>query len=100
VNTGSFSGDESTFEIALYDGATGALAATVRDVRVPARGFVQLNAILAAHAPGVTNAYARVSRTSGSNPFLTYAVINDGAEPGQRSGDGTFVAMELDPLER
>lgn len=99
VNTGSFSGDESTFEIALYDGATGALAATVRDVRVPARGFVQLNAVLAAHAPGVTNAYARVSRTSGSNPFLTYAVINDGAEPGQRSGDGTFVAMELDPLE-
>ena len=34
-------------------------------------------------APGVTQGYVRVSRSSGQNPFVTYAVINDGAEPGQ-----------------
>ena len=40
------------------------------------------------------NAYARVTRTSGTNPFVTYGVINDGGIPGQRSGDGAFVLSE------
>ncbi len=32
----------------------------------------------------------------GKNPFVAYAVVNDGAQPGQRTGDGAFVPMQLD----
>jgi len=35
--------------------------------------------------------YARITRTAGTNPYLAYAVVNDGASPGQRSGDGAFL---------
>lgn len=27
-------------------------------------------------------------------PFITYAVINDGRAPGERSGDGAYIAMQ------
>ena len=36
--------------------------------------------------------YARVTKVFGSNRFVTYAVINDGATPGERTGDGAFIA--------
>jgi hypothetical protein len=36
--------------------------------------------------------YARVVRVSGNNSFIAYAVINDGAAPGERTGDGAFIA--------
>jgi hypothetical protein len=42
----------------------------------------------------VANGYARVTKTSGANPFLTYAVVNDGADASSRSGDGAFVAPD------
>ena len=35
--------------------------------------------------------YARVTRTAGSNPFISYAVVTDGGQPGERSGDAAFV---------
>ncbi|MGZ6972168.1 MAG: hypothetical protein ACXVID_10925, partial [Thermoanaerobaculia bacterium] len=60
-----------------------------------AKGFFQMNTILAQYAPSVTSGYAFVTRTSGSNPFIAYAVVNDGGQPGQRSGDGAFVAASL-----
>jgi hypothetical protein len=47
--------------------------------------------ILSQYAPGVTQGYARITRTGGNNPFIAYAVINDGANPGDRSGDGAFI---------
>jgi len=54
-----------------------------------------MNAILAQYAPGVANGYALVTRTSGTNPFIAYGVVNDGAQAGQRSGDGAFVSASL-----
>jgi hypothetical protein len=39
----------------------------------------------------VTEGYAHVVRTSGTSPFYVYGVLNDGAAPGQRTGDGAFV---------
>jgi hypothetical protein len=35
-----------------------------------------------------------VTKIGGDNPFLTYEVINDGGQPGQKSGDGAFVKAE------
>jgi hypothetical protein len=93
VNVGSADGSTDGFRIDLYDGVTGQKAATVDNVYVPARGFLQMNTILAQYAPSVTSGYALVTRTSGSNPFIAYAVVNDGGQPGQRSGDGAFVSM-------
>jgi len=66
---------------------------TREGIAVKARQWVQLNAVLK-EAPGTSQGYARVVRTSGTNPFIAYAVINDGAASGQRSGDGAYIAMQ------
>ena len=91
VNIGSVDASPNDFRIDLYDGATGAKVASPV-ATVPAKGFTQIDRILATYAPGTAQGCALVSRTSGTNPFLAYAVLNDGAQPGQRSGDGAFVA--------
>ncbi len=90
VNTGSADTSPSTYRIDLFDGATGAGSGSLV-ATVPAKGFIQIDRILANYAPGTNSGYALVTRISGNNPFLAYAVLNDGAEPGQRSGDGAFV---------
>ena len=92
VNTGETDDSEDTFRIELYDGATGKLASTVTPVTLPARGWKQLNRILAEYAPQVSQGYAHVLRTGGNNPFIAYAVTNDGGNPGDRTGDGAFIA--------
>ena len=53
-----------------------------------------INNILLQYAPGLTQGYARIARTSGRNPFIAYAVINDGAQAGLRSGDGAFLSSD------
>ncbi|HSB37134.1 MAG TPA: hypothetical protein VLH41_09660, partial [Thermoanaerobaculia bacterium] len=94
VNAGSSDGSEDTFQIDLFDGASGRKEGTT-NVTVPAKGFLQLNSVLSKYAPSVSGGYALVTRTSGNNAFIAYAVINDGSQPGQRSGDGAFVSASL-----
>ena len=91
VNTGTVDGSRSLFHLDLYDGETGRWVRTVRDVTVPARGWLQLNSILGNHAPRTRQGYLRIRQAAGSNPFLAYGVLNDGAAPGRRSGDGAFL---------
>ena len=95
VNTGDTDGSSSQMQIQIYDGDTGQLVATVNDANtgVAAGGFRQINSILSTYAPGTTQAYARVTRTAGNNSNILYAVVNDGAQPGQRSGDGAVIPM-------
>ena len=38
----------------------------------------------------------RVRRTSGTAPWIAYGVVNDGAAPGERTGDGAYVAMAVE----
>jgi hypothetical protein len=90
VNTGETDANDDTFVIDLYDGATGILVKTTDPITLKARGWIQIGTILNS-APGVQQGYARVRRTAGNNPFITYAVINDGAGPGQRTGDGAYI---------
>ena len=94
VNTGAVDENDIVFEIDIYDGVTGNPVNTVRKVRVPARRWHQINAILAEHAPGTMQGYLQIRTVSGNNSFLAYAVINDGAAPGQRSGDGAYLAAQ------
>ena len=90
VNTGETDANSDTFVIDLYDGATGAKVKTLDPISLPARGWIQIGTILV-NAPGVQQGYAQVRRTAGANPFVTYAVINDGAGPGERTGDGAYI---------
>jgi hypothetical protein len=42
---------------------------------------------------GVANGWVRVTRLSGTAPWIAYGVVNDGARSGQRTGDGAYVPM-------
>jgi len=94
VNTGEMNSSASTFRIEVFDGETGRSAGTIASFPVAAKRWRQIDRVLQAAAPNVRQGYARVTRTSGTNPFLAYAVVNDGASPGDRSGDGAFLPPE------
>ncbi|MEO8584611.1 MAG: hypothetical protein ABI584_00470 [Acidobacteriota bacterium] len=95
VNTGLAGTSADTFRVDIYDGATGLKAAAVAVEAIPPGGFVQLNSLLTSYAPGLQNAYAVVTRLTGSNPFLAYGVVNDGGTAGQRTGDGAFLPADV-----
>jgi len=92
VNTGETDSSSNVFRIELFNGSSGQKVNTIEGVILNPKGWMQIGTILAQYAPGVEQGYARVTRTSGANPFLVYGVINDGGQPGQRSDDGAFVA--------
>lgn len=95
VNTGETGGDD-VFAIDVYDGATGQLVHTEEGLKVRTSRWTQENTVLSRWAPGVTQGFARIRRTSGSSPFIAYAVINDGGMPQQRSDDGAFLPASGD----
>jgi len=82
-----------TLTIDFFDGDTG-LPSGSREVSLDPLGvaWVQLDAPLA--ALGVHDGFARVRAPAGNlQPFFVYGVVNDGASPGQGTGDGSFLAM-------
>lgn len=95
MSTGEVDAKPIVLRVEIFDGDSGQKAATIEgDVTtLAARQFKQIGTILATYAPGTKHGWARITKTSGSNPFLTYGVVNDGAGPGLRSGDGAFIAM-------
>lgn len=42
---------------------------------------------------GVANGWVKVTRMSGSAPWIAYGVVNDGGNPNERTGDGAYVPM-------
>src|SRR4029078_9264089 len=82
----------SVFRIELFDGNTGTMVRTIENVSLPEGGWTQLNGILRDYSPGVQQGYARVTPVTDGNDFVTYGVLNDGAAPGERTGDGAFIA--------
>jgi hypothetical protein len=98
VNMGDLDSGAISLHVDVYDGITGTLAASVDDPRlagIPPNGFVQINAFLQAWAPAISNAYVKVTRSAGVNSFVAYGVVNDGGNPGERTGDGAYVAMDV-----
>jgi len=96
TSAGLADGESNTFRIELFDGESGKKVNTIEGITLDSQGWVQIGNVLAQYAPGTTSGYAHVTRTAGKNPFIAYAVVNDGAQPGQRTGDGAFVSMQLD----
>jgi len=92
INTGEASTDADVFSIEFFNGETGTHVSTLSDVTLGAREWQQFGTVLANHTPGIQQGYAKVTRTGGLNPFIAYAVINDGGQPEQRTGDGAYVA--------
>lgn len=92
LNLGDRDAEDARFTVELFDGSTGALARTLDGIVLPPRRFLQIDSILASGGPPVANAYARVTRSGSASSFQAYAVVNDGATPGERTGDGAFVA--------
>jgi hypothetical protein len=95
INTGESDGAPIALRLEVFNGDTGQKVATVDDKvgALAARGFSQLNGVLADY--GVAQGYIRVTRLSGGNPFVCYAVINDGGVPNQRTDDGAFVPYDV-----
>ena len=94
VNTGIDTGEPSVFRLDIYDGETGALVNTVGQIRLAGQRFHQINRILE-FAAGTSQGYVQIQKISTNpNPFLAYGVINDGAAPGRRSGDGAYVPAQ------
>ena len=91
VSTGELSDETSIFSVEIYDGETGMLTHTIEEVELEARKSIRLESILEEHAPDTDQGYVRVSRISGSNPFVAFAVVTDGFRDSQSSGDAFFV---------
>ena len=73
--------------LGIQDGDTGR-AASVDYVQATITGWTQFNSILS--GVGVRNGYVWVGA---NGPFLAYGVVNDGAVPGQGTGDGSYLGM-------
>ena len=91
VNTGETDESSDIFDVELFEGASGRKVNTIRGITLAARKWLQIGNILAQSDPKVSQGYAHVIRKAGANPFIAYAVVNDGENPGERSGDGTYI---------
>jgi Zn-dependent metalloprotease len=89
VNMSDPGSNPEVFTISLYDQS--GTKVNSFDKTINAGQWVQINSILANYAAGTTSGYAVVTRTSSEEPFILYGVVNDGAAPGQRTGDGAFL---------
>ncbi len=99
INTGEVDGSSSTYLVEVFDGDLGTKAGETLVEQLPWERFKQVDRAIAQIAPGVRNAYARITVVSGPNPFITYAVVNDGREPGRRSGDGAYIPSVIVPVQ-
>ena len=96
LTTSSVNDAANVYDIDIYDGATGLKVKTLSQ-EVPANQWAQIGMIL--EQAEISQGYAHVKRTAGANDFITYAVINDGGKPDERSDDGAFVLGVADIVQ-
>ncbi len=91
VNMGNVGG-ALTFHLEVYDGDTGQLAGQSTDLTLGPHAWLQLNDVLQGY--GASNGFARVVATAGTDRFIAYGVVNDGATPTSgATNDGSFLAF-------
>jgi hypothetical protein len=92
TNSSPAGGSAVTLELRTFDGdAAGEERGQPRSVTLSPGQLEQFNNILATN--GIRNGWVKITRTDGSAPWLAYGVINDGAAPGERTGDGAYLPM-------
>jgi hypothetical protein len=90
VHTGADGSGPITLEFQALDGSNGGRpVGQPISVNLNPGGWAQPPGFFA--SAGVPNGYVRIRRTAGTAPWYAYGVINDGGEPGQRTGDGSYV---------
>ena len=82
-----------TLTFTIFDGDAGGTPRATRTLTLPPGQWGQIDGILS--AARVSNGWVEIARTSGTAPWIAYGVVNDGGEPGQRTGDGAYITMEL-----
>jgi hypothetical protein len=81
-----------TLELQAFDGdAGGEPRGPTTQLTLNAGEWTQISGFLGSN--GIRSGWVRISRTSGSAPWIAYGVINDGNAPGERTGDGAYVPM-------
>ncbi len=92
VHTGTDA--DVTLEIQVHDGDRGGVPAGAPLVLKLSPGrWEQVSGILG--SVGVRNGWVTVRRSSGTGPWLAYGTVIDGAAPGERTGDGSYVPMTV-----
>ncbi|MCL4807422.1 MAG: VCBS repeat-containing protein [Thermoanaerobaculia bacterium] len=79
-------GIRAEVRVRLFD-AEGRVAAT-RDLDLRTSDWTQLNSVFSSLAPGLTEGWIHVGSGSPAAAVVSVSTVNDGAEPGQGSGDG------------
>jgi hypothetical protein len=79
-------GVRAEVRVRLFD-AEGRVAAT-KDLDLRTSEWTQLSSVFSSLAPGLTEGWIHVGNGTSFAPVVSYATVNDGAEPGQGSGDG------------
>jgi hypothetical protein len=82
-------GGPHRFRLEVHDGETGRLAGS-RDVTLERGARLQLDDVLQELVPRVSRAWARIVPAY-PTLFSAYAVVMDGAAPGEGSDDGAFI---------
>lgn len=81
-----------TLSLQVHDAEDGGAAAgEPLTVEFTDTGWKQFNGIL--ESVGVRNGWVEITRVSGNGWWGAYGVINDGGNPGERTGDGAYVPM-------
>ncbi len=92
AHTGGPGSGAITLELVAYDGNAGGTAkGGPTTVSLEPGGWTQVGGFLA--RKGIASGWVAVRRTAGTASWLAYGVINDGASPGERTGDGAYVPM-------
>jgi hypothetical protein len=78
-------------EVQVFDGASGQAAGAPIAITLQPGELHQINGVLTVARAGLANGYARVRRTSGSDRFIAYGVVNDGGASQAGTSDGSFI---------
>ncbi len=82
----------AAFTVDLFDGDSGLLGGSTVVRLYTSQDWGQVNSPL--YPFGIRNGYARVRAPAPNvQPFVAYGVVNDGAAPGQGTGDGSYLGM-------
>ncbi|MEO6326918.1 MAG: hypothetical protein ABIT01_09495, partial [Thermoanaerobaculia bacterium] len=94
ANVGDDGASSVTLELHVFDGEDHGLEkGTPQQVVLAPGEFRQINNVLS--PAGVRSGWVSVRRVAGASPWITYGVVNDGGAPGERTGDGAYVPMQL-----
>jgi len=92
VNTGNDSAGPILLQLQAYDGDAGGVPkGDPASVSLSPGQWAQPTNFF--KNSGVSNGWVKVTRMSGTAPWIAYGVINDGGNPGERTGDGAYVPM-------